>query len=79
MITVTIDGKTIEAAEGSTIIAAAEAVGIYIPHLCHSDGFAPYGACRMCIVEVEGMRVQLHPGSRSQGTRGAGADGCRPV
>ena len=56
MITVTIDGKTIEAAEGSTIIAAAEAVGIYIPHLCHSDGFAPYGACRMCIVEIEGMR-----------------------
>ncbi len=56
MINITIDGKTIEAAEGATVMEAAEAAGIYIPHLCHSDGLEPYGACRMCIVEVDGMR-----------------------
>lgn len=52
----TIDGKTVEAAEGTTVMDAAAAAGIYIPHLCHSPGLKPYGACRMCIVEVDGIR-----------------------
>lgn len=56
MINITIDGITIEAAEGSTVIEAAETAGIYIPHLCHSKGLKPYGACRMCIVKIDGMR-----------------------
>ena len=52
----TIDGQTVEAAEGTTVLDAALASGIYIPHLCNSPGLKPYGACRMCIVQVEGMR-----------------------
>ncbi len=53
---ITIDGKVIAAAEGATVLDAALDAGIYIPHLCHSPGIKPYGACRMCVVEIEGMR-----------------------
>lgn len=56
VITITIDGKKIETAEGVTVLETAGNSGIYIPHLCHSPGLKPYGACRMCIVEIEGMR-----------------------
>ena len=55
-ITITIDGKAVAAAEGSTVLEAALAADVYIPHLCHSPGLKPYGACRMCVVEVDGMR-----------------------
>jgi len=53
---ITIDGREIEAAAGATVLDAATEAGIYIPHLCHSPGIKPYGACRMCIVEIQGMR-----------------------
>jgi len=56
MITVTIDGRDIEVAEGTTVLEAAKALGIVIPTLCHDDRLKPYGACRLCIVEIEGMR-----------------------
>jgi len=39
-----------------TVLDAARAAGIYIPHLCHGPGLEPYGACRLCVVKVEGMR-----------------------
>ena len=55
-VTLTIDGRTIEAAGGSTVLEAALAAGIYIPNLCHSPGLKPYGACRLCIVDIDGMR-----------------------
>jgi len=55
-LTITIDGKPVEADEGATVLEAALAADIYIPHLCHSPGLKPYGACRMCIVEIDGMR-----------------------
>jgi formate dehydrogenase alpha subunit len=55
-IRITIDGKAVETTEGRTILEAALAADVYIPHLCHSPGLKPYGACRMCIVEIEGMR-----------------------
>jgi bidirectional [NiFe] hydrogenase diaphorase subunit len=47
-----IDGKTVEASEGATILEAAESVGIRIPHMCHQKELKPYGACRLCIVEI---------------------------
>ncbi len=56
MVKITIDGTTIEATEGTTVLTAALGAGVYIPHLCDSPGLKPYGACRMCIVEIEGMR-----------------------
>jgi len=50
----TIDGKTIEVAEGATVLEAARANDIYIPTLCYHEAVNPIGSCRLCIVEVEG-------------------------
>jgi formate dehydrogenase (NADP+) alpha subunit len=55
-ISLTIDGRQVEAKEGSTILEAARSVGIRIPTLCHDASLEPYGGCRLCIVKVEGMR-----------------------
>lgn len=56
MIKLTIDGKTIEVEEGKTVLEAAQQGDIYIPALCSHPDLPPYGACRMCIVEIEGVR-----------------------
>jgi formate dehydrogenase major subunit len=53
---ITINGNTIEAVEGQTILQAALANGIYIPHLCYHEKVGAAGKCRACVVEVEGMR-----------------------
>lgn len=47
-----IDGKFVEAQEGMTILQAARGAGIDIPTLCHDERLAPYGACRLCTVEI---------------------------
>lgn len=54
MVDLTIDGKAISVEEGTTILAAARAAGIDIPTLCYFDGLNDIGACRVCVVEVEG-------------------------
>ncbi|MGB2799681.1 MAG: 2Fe-2S iron-sulfur cluster-binding protein [Dehalococcoidia bacterium] len=51
-VTMQIDGIEVKAQEGMTILQAAEQVGIEIPTLCHDDRLAPYGACRLCSVEI---------------------------
>jgi formate dehydrogenase major subunit len=51
-VTLTIDGREVTAAEGSTIYQAARDAGIDIPVLCHNDRFDPVGVCRMCVVDV---------------------------
>jgi len=56
VITFSIDGESVSAQPGDTVLRAATAAGIYIPHLCDSEGLEPYGACRLCIVEIEGRR-----------------------
>jgi len=56
MITVTINGNEIEVVKGTTVLRAARAAGISIPSLCDYDLLDPFGACRMCLVEVEGMQ-----------------------
>jgi bidirectional [NiFe] hydrogenase diaphorase subunit len=53
MIEFTIDGVTIEAEEGSNVLPVALENGFEIPHLCYHDEVSPYGACRLCLVEVE--------------------------
>lgn len=55
-INLTIDGKSVGVPEGATILKAAQRAGIYIPTLCYHPSLTPSGSCRMCIVEVEGMR-----------------------
>jgi NADH-quinone oxidoreductase subunit G/NADP-reducing hydrogenase subunit HndD len=54
MITIQADGRTIQAKEGETILAALRSEGIHVPTLCYMEGLAPSGACRLCVVEVEG-------------------------
>ena len=49
---VKIDGREIEIPRHSTILDAAKRLGIEIPTLCHHPALAPYGACRLCVVEV---------------------------
>jgi NADH dehydrogenase/NADH:ubiquinone oxidoreductase subunit G len=48
-----IDGKEVKATEAMTVLQAARQTGISIPTLCHHEKLEPYGACRMCMVEVE--------------------------
>jgi len=49
-----IDGKKVRAEEGMTVLEAARLAGAAIPTLCHHAELAPYGGCRLCIVEAEG-------------------------
>jgi len=53
MPTVTIDDKPIEATRGETILQVARRAGIWIPTLCHHEAVEPYGACRLCVVEID--------------------------
>ena len=53
-VSLAIDGRDICARKGSSILEAALAEGIYIPHLCHHPDLSPVGSCRLCIVEIEG-------------------------
>ena len=50
---VQIDGKQVKAKEGMTILEAARSAGIFIPTLCHHEKLAPYGGCRICMVEID--------------------------
>jgi len=52
--TITIDGQEIPFLDGQTVMDAALAAGIYIPHLCHRPGLTPHGSCKLCTVEVNG-------------------------
>jgi len=60
MVTLTINGLPVSVEEGSTLLEAARFLGFPIPTLCHMDGLTPYGACRLCVVEIgEGPRARL--------------------
>ncbi len=59
-VNLTIDGREIVAHEGDTVLEAALTVGIDIPRLCHDPRLKPVGACRLCVVEIEGG-LQLAP------------------
>ena len=56
MVNLTIDGKAVSVAEGTSILDAAKSVGINIPTLCYWKGLNEVGACRVCVVEVEGKK-----------------------
>ncbi len=53
-ISININGKEIVALDGQTILQAASENGIEIPHLCYDERIKPYGACGLCVVEMEG-------------------------
>ena len=52
-----LNGQTVAARPGETILAAAQRHGVSIPHLCHKDGLRPDGNCRVCVVEIQGERT----------------------
>jgi NADH-quinone oxidoreductase subunit G/NADP-reducing hydrogenase subunit HndD len=54
MLEMEVDGRKIQANEGETILTALRREGVHVPTLCYMEGLAPSGACRMCVVEVEG-------------------------
>jgi NADH dehydrogenase/NADH:ubiquinone oxidoreductase subunit G len=60
MVTLYINGLEVSQEEGTTLLEAARFLGFPIPTLCHMEGLSPYGACRLCVVEVgEGERAKL--------------------
>src|ERR1700755_350945 len=52
-----LNGDTVSALAGETIIQAAARHGVDIPHLCYKEGYRPDGNCRACVVEIKGERV----------------------
>lgn len=52
-----LDGQPVRFTPGQTIMDAALAAGVYIPHLCHNPEFAPHGSCRVCVVRADGREV----------------------
>ena len=60
MISLTINGLKANVEAGTTVLEAARFLGFPIPTLCHRDDLSPYGACRLCVVEIgEGERAKL--------------------
>lgn len=68
-IKVNIDGNDYTSEAGATILEIAKANDIYIPTLCFEERLSPYGACRLCLVEVEGARGLL-PSCTTEATDG---------
>ncbi len=61
MVNLTIDGKQVTISKTATLYEAAKEAGIHIPVLCYAKKLLPYGACRVCLVEVEQMKGRLIP------------------
>jgi NADH-quinone oxidoreductase subunit G len=70
MVNLTIDGKQITVKKTATIYEAAQQAGISIPVLCYAKKLLPYGACRVCLVEVEQMKGRLIPSCTTPVTEG---------
>ena len=64
MVEITIDGKSVSVAEGSTLLEAARSMGIDTPTLCFLESLTPVNVCRICVVEVEGSRALVPACSR---------------
>ena len=57
LLTFQLNGRTVSARAGDTLLQIAKREGVSIPHLCHKDGLEPAGNCRVCMVEIGGERV----------------------
>jgi len=56
-VTLTIDGQLVSVPAGTTILQAAQSIGVEIPAICYHEACTPNALCRNCVVEVEGARV----------------------
>ena len=52
-----LDGHEIPFTDGQTVLTAAKQAGVYIPHLCWDERFAPHGSCKLCVVRINGRHV----------------------
>ncbi len=64
-VTLTVDGRAVAVAAGSTLLDACRAAGTDVPTLCYLETLTPVNACRVCVVEVEGARVLAPACSRT--------------
>jgi predicted molibdopterin-dependent oxidoreductase YjgC len=64
VVALTVDGRALSVPEGTTILAACAAIGVTIPTLCFLETLKPVNVCRLCVVEVEGVRVLVPSCSR---------------
>ena len=69
MVTIKINGRALSVQPGTTILAAAQQAGIPIPHLCYLKEINEIAACRMCVVEVEGIH-RLVPACNTEALEG---------
>jgi predicted molibdopterin-dependent oxidoreductase YjgC len=56
LVSLSVDGAEVSVPAGATVLDAVKAAGKHVPHLCKDDDQAPIGACRTCLVQVEGQR-----------------------
>lgn len=70
MVSLNINEREVEVEEGATILEAAQKAGILIPTLCYHQDLLPFGACRLCVVEVEQMKGRLTPSCSTPATNG---------
>ncbi|SYZ72313.1 2Fe-2S iron-sulfur cluster domain with dehydrogenase (fragment) [Candidatus Zixiibacteriota bacterium] len=71
MINMKLNGLNVTVEDGMTILEVAQFYGFPIPTLCHMEGLSPYGACRLCVVEVgEGARARLVTSCTSRAEEG---------
>ncbi|MEI6874862.1 MAG: 2Fe-2S iron-sulfur cluster-binding protein, partial [Spirochaetota bacterium] len=56
MVKLTIDDKSVSVAEGTSVLEAARTIGAQIPTLCWLEGLSAWGSCRVCMVEIDGLR-----------------------
>jgi formate dehydrogenase major subunit len=52
MVDLSVNGRSIQVPQDATVLEAVRAAGVDLPTLCHHDGLAPYGVCRLCMVAV---------------------------
>ena len=69
-ITLTVDGQTVIVPEGASVLDAVNRLGVPLPQLCKDPDRSPLGACRTCLVQVEGVR-----GFPPRADAGDGGDG----
>ncbi|MBI5604786.1 MAG: formate dehydrogenase subunit alpha [Deltaproteobacteria bacterium] len=55
-ISLIVEGRKVKVPEGAKVLEAIQKAGYYVPTLCHDPALKPFGACRLCIVQIEGMR-----------------------
>ena len=68
-VNLSIDGSEVQVPEGTTVFESAKTINIDIPHLCYHEALSIYGACRICVVEIEG-RPRLEPSCATLAEKG---------